>query len=263
MATSSKTESGQTESRQCVHHGEYLGTQLFGNFWSKCPTCVAESKATEDAAAKRAEAALEQERLDGRLNVSGLVGRFRRASFETFIATTAPQCNALAACQALIDRPTGTMVGNLILNGPPGTGKTHLASAMVNQVIRNKKRWAAIHSAREIVRMLRSTWGKRQSREWNDGAPQTEADLIHHLCTIHLLVIDEVGAGFGSDAEAVQLFDIIDGRYQRELPIVLCTNLTLLELRIVLGDPAYDRICEGAKVIPCDWASHRGKARSQ
>lgn len=263
MATFSQIESGKTEARQCGRHGEYLATQILGNIWSTCQTCAIERQATQDAVAKRAQRAAEQERLAGRLNLSGLVGRFERATFETFTATTVPQRDALAACQALIEQPTGTVPGNLILIGPPGTGKTHLASAMVNRVIRVQKRWAAIHSAREIVRMLRNTWGKKDSSAWVNGGPQTESELIAHLCSIELLVIDEVGVGFGTDAEAVQLFDIIDGRYQRELPIVLCTNLPLPELRTVLDARAYDRIREGAKVVPCDWASHRGMVVGQ
>lgn len=258
MATSSQTESGKTEARHCDRHGEYLATLLFRNFWSRCPTCESERVAAELAAAKRAEAAQAQEHLAARLSLSGLVGRFERATFDTFAATTAPQRKALAACKALIESPRGGLAGNLILNGPPGTGKTHLASAMVNQVIRTQERWAAIHSAREIVRMLRNTWGKKAATSWIHGGPQTETELIQHLCSISLLVIDEIGVGFGSDAEAVQLFDIVDGRYQRELPIVLCTNLPVAELRLVLGDRTFDRIREGAKVVPCDWASHRG-----
>lgn len=254
MATSSQIESGKTAARQCDSHGEYLATQIFGKIWSGCQACEVERQAAEVADAKRALEAEEQERMAYRLDQSGLVGRFMRATFETFAATTAPQRHAMAACEALIDRPRGTVVGNLILSGPPGTGKTHLGAAMVNKVIRAQKRWAAIHSAREIVRMLRNTWGKRLAHD----APQTESELIRHLCSIDLLVIDEIGIGFGSEAEAVQLFDIIDGRYQRELPIVLCSNLPLAELRMVLGERAYDRIREGAKVVPCDWASHRG-----
>lgn len=256
MATS-QAESSMTETRKCANHGTYLATHIVGSIWTGCHVCQAEQEAARAAAQKRAEEMLDQERTQDRMRLSGLVGRFQRASFGNFTATTAAQRNALQACQGMSQQVHGKAPSNLILNGPPGTGKTHLGSAMVNDVIYAQKRWAAIHSAREIVRMLRNTWGKKESSAWIDG-PQTESELIQHLCRIDLLVIDEVGVGFGSEAEAVQLFDIIDGRYQRELPIVLCSNLPLAELRMVLGERAYDRIREGAKVVPCDWASHRG-----
>lgn len=254
MATS-QAEGARTEARNCARHGAYMATHLIGTIWRGCEACQAEQEAARAAAARLAEEALDHERAEHRLGLSGLVGRFRRASFDNFSATTAAQHNALQACQAMTQKVQGHSAGNLILSGPPGTGKTHLGAAMVNEVIRTHKRWAAIHSARDIVRMIRNTWARNE--------PLTESELIEHLCSVDLLVIDEVGVGFGTDAELIHIFDIVDGRYQRELPIVLCTNLPLAGLRQALGDRAFDRIREGAKVVPCDWVSYRGNRKHE
>ena len=254
----SETPPRGSETRLCPRHGEYASTQIYGAIWSKCHVCNLEAEEREAAVMKRAVDAREQKLMDMRFRRRGMVGRFRHATLDTFIAESEPQRKALEACKGLVNTPDLRQAGNLLLIGPPGTGKTHLANAMGTHVIRERKSWAAIHSAREIIRMLRATWDKNPLPH-GDDEPQTETDLIHHLSTIELLCIDEVGLTFGTDSETIQLFDIIDGRYQRELPIVLCSNLALAELRQVLGERSFDRIREGARVVPCQWPSHRGR----
>lgn len=256
------TRIGRMLSRQpdreasCPSHGPYTSRNHFGNIWGGCPACDAEREAAGREADRRAEEAQERDRMRARLAQSGLVGRFKDATFDTFHAASSAQEHAKTTCRSFVEN-LAPKTGGLWLVGPPGTGKTHLGSAMVNYVIQERKRWAAIHSAREIVRMLRATWGnKDRSRTW-DGRATTEEDLINDLAGLDLLVLDEVGAAFGSDSEMVQLFDVLDLRYRKELPTVLLSNLPVGELKSALGDRAYDRLREGAVLLPCKWDSHR------
>jgi DNA replication protein DnaC len=129
---------------------------------------------------------------------------------------------------------------------------------MVRYVIEHRDAEARIHSAREMVRMLRATWGSKDRERGWDGQALNEDDLLHDLGHAALLVIDEIGVGFGSDAEQVQLFDIIDARYKYSRPTVLLSNLPAKELKAALGERAYDRLREGAQVLACQWESHRG-----
>jgi DNA replication protein DnaC len=244
---------------QCPTHGAYVARHVVGRVWTPCPGCTSEAEARrvaeEAEERRRADAQLAAEALHRRIAQSGLVGRFLNATFENFAATEPGQVRAVTACRDFVEN-LQAHTGGLWLIGPPGTGKTHLGSAMVNHVIRTK-RWAAIHSAREIVRMLRATWGNRQERSREHDAPQTESELIEDLGTCSLLVLDEVGVSFGSESETVQLFDVLDLRYKNQLPTVLLSNLPAGELKPVLGDRAYDRLREGAVMVPCNWASHR------
>lgn len=181
----------------------------------------------------------------------GVVGRFERASFDSFEVKSAEQHHALGACVAMASSLADCAGAGLWLLGPPGTGKSHLASAMVLHVLSEQGGRAAIHSERTIIRMLRSRWGSEVS------AP-SEGELIAQFGALDLLVIDDVGVGFGTDSEALQLFDVIDLRYRLERPTVLVSNLTATEIKAALGERSFDRLRQGARTVAMNWPSHRG-----
>ena len=73
-----------------------------------------------------------------------------------------------------------------------------------------------------------------------------------------LLVIDEVGAQFGSDTEKLFIFDIIDGRYQDMKPTILISNLDIAGIKDVIGERCVDRLREGGgSMIAFNWESSR------
>jgi DNA replication protein DnaC len=238
-----------TEQRSCEKHGSYKSAQLYRQVWTPCKACVDE-RAEEDR--RRQEECARQE-LDSRkqalMGESGVNGRYVEATFDSFKATTKEQRRVLQACREFADTFNRQQGGGLWLIGPPGSGKTHLGAAIARAVIEQHARGAKIASAREILRRLRDTWHR--------GADETEAAVIDELGEVSLLILDEVGAGFGTEAEQVQLFDVIDRRYTLKRPTVLLSNLNQPRLRTALGDRAYDRLREGATVLVCDWPSHR------
>jgi DNA replication protein DnaC len=90
-----------------------------------------------------------------------------------------------------------------------------------------------------------------------------EVDMLDDFARASLLVIDEIGVGFGSEAEQVQLFDIIDARYKHRRPTILLSNLPAKDLKTALGERAYDRLREGSQILVCQWGSYRGNGSSR
>ncbi|MBV7428066.1 MULTISPECIES: ATP-binding protein [unclassified Acidovorax] len=198
------------------------------------------------------------------------------ASFDNFVCESDDQRRVLAACRTFVDTFDPAGGGGLWLIGAPGTGKTHLGSSMVQHLIRMKHEMAGLFSSRQIINMQRASWGSakggnrvhRASDSWEVAEDdafadlRTTSDVVDFMAELPLLVLDEIGVGFQSNAEQVQLYDVIDTRYQQCRPTVVISNLPPAELKAVLGDRSYDRLREGAKVLACNWASARGVNRA-
>lgn len=243
----------KTEQRACDKHGPYEATHMFASHWTACRACERE---LEEVQRSRDEERARRELVDRKqalMGESGVMGRYLTASLDTYETKTEEQRRLVQACReyaAAFHRDQG---GGLWLIGPPGTGKTHLGCAIVRAVIEQHARGARIVSARDIIRRLRDTWRR--------GSEETEAAVIDEYGCVSLLVLDEVGAGFGTDAEQLQMLDVLDRRYTLKRPTILLSNLNPPMLRAALGERAYDRLREDAKVLVCNWPSHR-RARS-
>lgn len=239
------------EPGECPLHGEPLTRFLkFKNehtgyeHWTRwhCTTCKADAEIAA-AAAQRDEA--RRQSMARLMHWSGLRGRFLDCTFDNFEAKTPDQQQALAAVRQYFESPDGP----LWLIGPVGTGKTHLAAAGVRHYCETAMAQATIITARQLIRELRATWEK--------GAEYTESQRVEYFGAVPLLVLDEVGIGFGSDAELTQLFDVLDLRYQDRRPTVLLSNLAPSGIKAALGDRIYDRMREGAQLLRFEWKSHR------
>jgi DNA replication protein DnaC len=230
----------------CDKHGPYKSMSTFRDHWTGCAQCRDDQEATMQRKAKEIRAAEHRRQAMGR---SGLVGRFRTTTFDSFTAHNDGQRKALATCVAFAAGVRFDGWASLMLIGPPGTGKTHLGAAAARQVIHNGGS-ARYLTARDLVRTVRATWRR--------DSPQSEDEVIEDIAlNTALLVLDEVGVGFGTDAEVAQLFDVLDKRYQACNPVLIISNLGVPELRVALGERLFDRLRERSQVVVTNWPSYR------
>jgi DNA replication protein DnaC len=240
----------QREQRHCETHGEYESCSYAGGrHWTGCPSCAdAARRANEEAAELKRRAHSQRVLIEG----SGIVGRFLQASLANYQTSTEPQQCVLSACEQFVEQFPANEGEGLLLLGRPGTGKTHLVCGIALEIIARHMRLVHVASATDIVRQLRNTWRR--------GSEEREEDVIERFASYALLALDEVGVGFGTDGERSQLFEVLDLRYRLQRPVLVCSNLNATDLREALGERAFDRLQDGARVLTLGWASARRRA---
>ena len=258
------------ESRNCEKHGAYqakVGVVKMINrkFETGCPSCATEKRQSDESKNNVRKIGETQDKFTAALTASGIPKRFLNRTFDNFEQITFSQKSNHKKVKTYADnfaehRNMGT---SLIFSGDVGTGKNHLAAALANQVIKNKFT-VCFTTVRRAIRKVKSTWS---------GKPKlTEEEVLDQFIRVDLLVLDELGVQFDSDAERLILFDILNARYENMKPTVIMSNLPLAAppedpdqktVKSILGIRLTDRLREdegNALIFQGD--SYRGKKRA-
>jgi DNA replication protein DnaC len=239
----------------CEKHGDYKAkySPIFrGKIWvnEMCGECIVEADKLDKEKKENEFNELQknnaiQRKKNNRIN-AGISKRNLYKTFDDYICDTEGQTKAKNDCVRYVSEfPTDK---SLIMVGGVGTGKTLLASAMLESLVDNNR--CEMIKVIDMIRELKSTWSK--------DSEQTEEGLIKYFCKLDLLVLDEVGSQFGSDTEKLFIFDVIDGRYQDMLPTILISNLDIDGVKEVVGERCVDRLREGGgSMIAFNWNSSR------
>jgi len=163
-------------------------------------------------------------------------------------AVTAQQLAELGRCTWV------EQASNVILAGPIGTGKTHLAIALGIEAAKQRKR-VAFHRAADIVRVLL------------EARDQRELTRLHRrLRSVDLLIIDELGFVPFDRTGGELLFNLLSERYERR-SVLVTTNLAFAEwIKVFGGDEKLttallDRLAHHATVITTKGKSYRMRKR--
>jgi len=141
--------------------------------------------------------------------------------------------------------------GNVLLIGPSGVGKSHIAAAFASQLIEQniRVRW---FSAVALVQSL-----QQAKRDLDLMAAMTRLDKYQ------VLVIDDIGYVKKTDAETQVLFEFIAHRYESG-SLIITSNQPFSQWDQIFPDTmmtvaAIDRIIHHAAIIEIEGESYRKK----
>jgi DNA replication protein DnaC len=145
--------------------------------------------------------------------------------------------------------------GGLLLLGPPGTGKSHIAISLTVAAIQ-AGHTAFYRSAFDLVQDMAEA-----------EATGTRKEMIANLCKVDLLVLEDLGMKHLPPTAAEDLLEIFVRRYEKGA-IIMTTNRPLEDWGQVLGDTAaagaiLDRFLHHAEVIRLQGRSYRMHHRKE
>ena len=200
-----------------------------------CPICHGSGwrKTSEEGAGAVRRCDCEKEKLGPRLlGLAGIPERYQSCTLESFKvhnrdpgiaslllrARTVSQAYVDEFYDAKDDRFSST---GLIFVGPPGIGKTHLAAAVLRELIVRHRVRGRFVDFTSLLHQIQATF--------DNTSGESKSEILEGVKEAELLVLDELGVQKPTEWVMQTLYDVINARYSRRRPTIFTTNY-LLEL---------------------------------
>jgi DNA replication protein DnaC len=174
-----------------------------------------------------------------RLRRRSNLGHLAQRTFESFRPEgrdrpLAGLSEAFGTCREYAAAPLGW----LVLSGPSGCGKTHLAAAIANRQLElgNEVFFTVVP---DLLDHLRATFAP--------GSDVTYDELFEAVRNAPLLILDDLGTQSETSWAQEKMFQVLNHRFNAELPTVITTNHAIGELDDRLRARLADR--QAARVI--------------
>ncbi len=150
---------------------------------------------------------------------------FREMTFDTFnvqgrLGLGDQQVHSLQFAYNQANQFAQHLEGWLMMTGPYGSGKTHLAAAIANFAV-DLGVPTLFLTVPDLLDWLRSSFS---------GSDMTFEERLDEIRDIRLLVLDDLGTQNATAWAGEKLYQIINYRYTNHLPLVVTTNLSMGEI---------------------------------
>jgi DNA replication protein DnaC len=205
------------------------------------------------------EQELRKQKIESILGKSGIKKRYLSRTIDSFSVTAENKRSFEVATDYIKNfREYFTQGKGLYLEGPCGTGKTHLAIAIALAII-NTGVPVICKTSIDILGDIK--------RCYERNSEVTEEEVLEAYKTVDLLIIDDLGKEQVTEWSVPVLYSILNERYEALLPTIITTNYNttaLAEKLSAKGDAEtataiISRFVESYKRVTMAWADYRRK----
>jgi DNA replication protein DnaC len=173
--------------------------------------------------------------------------RYRHCDFENFETDNEIEnvpreqlqawARSLAQAKLVVARfaeefPLGSEHG-LLLIGPCGVGKTHLAVAALKEIVL-RGHSGLFYDYRELLKQIQDSY--------NAESQATEMGVLEPVLTTEVLVLDDVGSSKPSSWALETVGHVLNTRYNKKRVTLLTTNFLDFEATVNAASPAASRV---------------------
>lgn len=172
-----------------------------------------------------------------RLARAGVGRSMLGVSFDGIAPRSASQRRAIETCREFVDNDPVANGFSLVLQGPTGAGKTHLAVAVLRELLRRRRSGLFAY----VPLMLDEV--KRQWLEFESS------ELFERAISSDVLVLDDLGAERPTPFKSEKLEILVSTRAFHARSLVITQNAPLEILEETIGAPVARRIAQ----LPGAW----------
>lgn len=188
-----------------------------------------------------------------RLADANIPKRYQHCTLTNFLAYNESLESAVRKAQAVAKDPIGK---GLLFEGQPGVGKTHLAVAVLKEIIETSHARGLFYDTRDLLRLIRSTY--------DPSIRTTEIEVLRPVMYADVLVLDDLGAEKTSEWVEETMNLIVNTRYNERRLTIFTSNFEDIpdetepnSLLFRIGARMRSRLHEMCEFVVLDAADYR------